>query len=153
MRVWRICRARHAATAFSGEGARRFAGRWHPVGMSVVYTSLSLSLAAMEMLVHLDPAVLPDDLVSLAATVPAEPATCERIGVETLPTDWRRIGLPELQAIGAAWVHAGRSLTLLVPSAVIEGEWNALLNPLHPDMAKLTCDLAKPFFFDARLFR
>ncbi len=152
MQVWRICRALHAATAFSGEGARRFSGRWHPVGVPVVYTSMSLSLAALETFVHLDPLVAPNDLVSLAATLPFEEAACERIPTEKLARDWRRMGNPKLRELGAAWVRSRRSLALLVPSAVVDGEWNALLNPMHPEMPHVSLGSPKPFHFDMRMF-
>ena len=35
--AWRLVRQRHAATAFSGEGARIFEGRWNSAGVPVVY--------------------------------------------------------------------------------------------------------------------
>ena len=153
MRVWRICRARHAATAFSGEGARRVSGRWHPAGVPVVYTSLSLSLAVLETFVHLDPSVMPDDLVWIGATLPGDAEDCERIIERELSSDWRRLDAPELRQIGAEWVRSQRSLALLVPSAVIEGEWNALLNPGHPQAAQIQLEMPRPFQFDARMFR
>ncbi len=153
MQVWRICRARHAATAFSGEGARRVSGRWNPVNLPMVYTSLSLSLAALETFVHLDPSVAPDDLVSIGAPLPGATADCERLSVETLPKDWRRLNQASLQQTGADWVRSGRSLALMVPSAVVEGEWNVLLNPAHPQMAKVLVGEPRPFLFDARMFR
>ena len=75
MRVWRICRARFAAEAFSGSGARRFGGRWNSPGVPMVYASSSLALAAIELFVHLEPAQQPDDLVAIAASLPkGEPA-------------------------------------------------------------------------------
>src|SRR5258705_349554 len=56
--AWRIVKAKHAATAFSGEGAARTGGRWNSRGVPVVYTSSTKSLAALESLVHLNPPVL-----------------------------------------------------------------------------------------------
>jgi len=70
-RVFRICRERFAPEAFSGEGARRFGGRWSSRGVPMVYCSSSLALAAIELFVHLEPNLQPDDLVSIAATLPA----------------------------------------------------------------------------------
>ena len=153
MRVWRICRARHAATAFSGEGARRFSGRWHPAGVSLVYTSLSLSLAALETFVHLDPLVAPNDLVSVAAVLPIRVEDCERLDTDALPADWHRSNHPKLQELGVVWARSQRSLALLVPSAVVHDEWNVLVNPAHPDIIKVKLETSKPFHFDARMFR
>ena len=70
MRIWRICRARFAGEAFSGQGARRFGGRWNSPGVPIVYSSSSLALAAMELFVHLEPNQQPDDLVSIAGFLP-----------------------------------------------------------------------------------
>lgn len=36
------------------------------------------------------------------------------------------------------WTRAQETLALRVPSAVVEQEWNVLLNPLHPDMPHVT---------------
>ena len=52
--AWRIVRARFADSAFDGEGARRYGGRWNSRGTRMVYTAGSQALAALEMLVHLD---------------------------------------------------------------------------------------------------
>ena len=153
MRVWRICRAAHAGSAFSGEGARLFAARWNPVGAPMVYTSLSLSLAAMEVFVHLDLEEQPEDLVSLAAELPVGESDAERVEMKRLPKDWRRVGHPALRLLGAEWVAAGRSLVLLVPSAVVDGEWNALVNPGHPDAKGIRMEAPRAFRFDARMFR
>lgn len=153
MQLWRICRARHTATAFSGEGARRYSGRWHPAGVPVVYTSLSLSLAALETFVHLDPLLAPADLVSMAATLPGKVEDYERISLARLPADWLRPNHPKLQKMGADWVRSAASAALIVPSAVVEGEWTALLNPSHPAMRRLKLSEPRPFQFGERMFR
>jgi RES domain-containing protein len=153
MRVWRICKGRHVATGFSGEGARRFGARWNPAGIPMVYTSLSLSLAVVETFVHLDIAVEPDDLMSISAELPVDETKAERVAIEVLPPDWRTVNHLALRAIGAEWARARRSLALLVPSVVVDGEWNALVNPEHPDARKIKALEAKPFRFDVRMFR
>ena len=52
--AWRIFKPKHEATAFTGEGARLYGGRWNSKGTSMVYAASSQSLAALELLVHLD---------------------------------------------------------------------------------------------------
>ncbi|MEE8586705.1 MAG: RES domain-containing protein, partial [Acidobacteriota bacterium] len=79
--VWRICSRRHAESAFSGEGARRFGGRWNFPGAAMVYASDSLSLAALEMLVHADWQDLPEELVAVRAEAPPQLAAI-RLGVQ-----------------------------------------------------------------------
>ena len=155
MQVWRLTKARHAAAAFSGEGSRLFAARWNPAGVPMVYTSSSLSLAVVEVFVHLDAPEEPD-FVSIAAELPVEAASLEEQRqdiLKRLPADWRNIGNSVTQHIGAEWVAARRSLAMFVPSAVIEGEWNVLVNPAHSDAARIRLGQPKPFHFDSRMFK
>jgi RES domain-containing protein len=156
MKVWRLCRAPYAAEAFSGEGARRFGGRWNSRGVPMVYTSPSLSLAAIELFVHLEPSQTPLDLVCVAAQLPAgEPA--RTIQPSQLPAEWwtdePETGAPTARDLGDAWIRERSSLALMVPSVPIRAEWNVLLNPLHPGMAALQVEPAQPFVFDARMFQ
>ncbi len=135
----------------TGDGARMFPGRWNEAGVPMVYTATSRALAAMEMFVHLDPSVAPDDLVTVEIDAP-EGLTMEVVEVESLPERWRATEL-ETAAIGTAWVRSGRTTMLRVPSAVVEGEWNVLLNPTHQDFSKIHFREPAPFGFDARMFR
>src|ERR1700691_3511927 len=152
MQVWRICRARFAGEAFSGEGARRFGGRWNSRGVPMVYASGSLALAAIELFVHLEPNLQPDDLVSIAATLPAgEPV--RRLEPEELPPDWWTDDFEPLRTIGDKWIREKNSLALWVPSAALRGEWNVLVNPLHPAIAEIKVEEPQAFHFDARMFR
>ena len=121
LRVWRICKLRHAAAALSGEGTRLFAARWNPVGVRMVYTASSLSLALVETFVPLDASQEPGSLVSMEALLPVEEAAVARLEVKSLPKDWKRIDHPALQKLGQEWVRSGRSLALMAPSAVVRG--------------------------------
>jgi RES domain-containing protein len=152
MRVWRICKAKYAHVAFSGEGARLFDARWNFAGTPMVYTSTSLALAAVEFFVHLDPSEAPVGLISLMAEVPDELAT-ERVEIEQLPRDWHRTNHKDLQQLGTDWARSQRSLALIVPSAAVEGEWNVLLNPAHTDFEKVQIDEFRPFHYDERMFK
>jgi len=156
MRIWRICRQPYAAEAFSGEGARRFGGRWNSRGVPMVYASTSLALAAIELFVHLEPGQAPGDLVYLSATLPqGEPARTLH-PVELPPawwTDTAPAGVGPTRELGDAWIASRTSLALLVPSVPIRAEWNVLLNPLHPSIAGLQIEPPQPFVFDARMFQ
>jgi RES domain-containing protein len=152
MRVWRISNAKYAHSAFSGEGARLFDARWNFAGSPMVYTSSSLSLAAIEYFVHLDPSEAPTALVSLMAEVP-DGLAIERIDLAQLPNDWRRVDNRHLQKLGSDWVKSLRSVALIVPSAAVLGEWNVLLNPAHPDFRKIKIGEALPFQYDERMFK
>ena len=151
MRVWRICKGKYANAAFSGEGARLFAGRWNSAGGRMVYCSASLALASLEFFVHLDPSIAPDDLGSMMAEIP-DSVGIDQVDVKGLAPDWRTVDNPELQQIGDAWIQSMRSVGLLVPSAVVDGEWNVLFNPAHSDFSKIYLTEPKKFLFDARMF-
>ena len=149
MRIWRITTAEH--DAFDGEGARRYGSRWTPKGVAVVYASATLSLAALERLVHTDPDLEPLNLV--AVPVDADGIPIESLHAADLPADWRTYPAPEsLARLGAEWVSTARTALLAVPSAVIPHERNYLLNPDHPDSGRLVMGPAEPFGFDPRMW-
>jgi RES domain-containing protein len=126
-------------------------GRWNHANVPIVYCSSSLSLAALEVLVHVDFDDLPSDLVLTRGEL-SDALAVERIDTAALPKNWRAYPGPvELQDLGSAWVSAGRSVALLVPSAVTKGENNVLLNPRHPEIAQLLQSPPEPFEFDSRL--
>lgn len=152
MRLWRICRRRYAREAASGEGARLYGGRWNSRGLSVVYASTSLALAAIETFVNLEPNLQPKDLVSIEGEVPDE-LEVGRLDPRSLPGNWHATRNEALRRFGDEWVRAGRTVALLVPSAAIRGEWNVLANPAHVDFRKIKFGKAKRFAFDARMFR
>jgi RES domain-containing protein len=149
--VWRI--TRDAYQALDGEGARLNGGRWSDEGRAVVYTSQSLSLAALEYLVHVDPLLAPSDLVAMEIELPDDPGV--GAGVEPSqfpPGDWRAYPAPEWQAeLGDLWLTDGTFLWLSVPSAIVPEERNVLVNPAHPDMRRVRVLSTRPFGFDRRL--
>ena len=153
MRVWRICSRRRSRAAFQGEGARLYGGRWNPPGVSVVYTSGSLALAALEVLVNVELQEMPRDLVSIAATIPDE-APAESVEIADLPAGWQRTPAPEyLQLLWADWVRRQNTAVLSVPSAVIPSEHNFLLNPAHRDFKRIKIGKPGTFRFDPRLWK
>ena len=117
----------------------------------MVYCAGSLSLACLESLVHADSRNLPDDLVAVAIDIPDEVAR-KVLATQTLPVNWEQVPGPEsLKAIGTAWVAARQEAVLVVPSAVIPEELNFLINPDHPDTARLGVQAGRPFRFDRGL--
>ena len=149
MRVWRIASA--TTPAFDGEGARRYGGRWTPKGLPATYTSATLSLAALERLVHTDPDVETPELVAIAVDIGAD-VTIHAIDVIHLPSSWRAYPPPEaLTIIGAT--QLSEVAVLSVPSVVIPHERNYVLNPTHRDFVKLTLGKPEPFSFDPRLWK
>jgi RES domain-containing protein len=149
--AFRLCKTRHLKTACSGEGARLYGGRWNSPGNSVVYTSSSLSLATLEVLVHLED---PEVFARLFSWIPIEipPGLVERVDVDGLPAGWKTLEPGRAsQAIGDKWATSFRSAVLAVPSVVTPGEWNYLLNPSHPAFPDIRQGSPRPFAPDPRL--
>jgi RES domain-containing protein len=140
----------HAADTFSGEGPFRYGGRWNPPGVRLVYVAESRSLAAMEVLVHhIGTATFAlTKWVVIPVDVPE--ALIER--PTRVPDAWR-VEPPSrtVQEFGAAWVRAGKNVALLVPSTVVLGEFNCLLNPAHTDYKRIRVGKPESFAFDSRI--
>ncbi len=154
--LWRLVKAKHAASAFDGEGARRFGGRWNERGTAVVYLGGTLSLAALETFVHLTVSDARLAFAAIEAMVPDGPdgVRVAQLTPQGLPGNWRAQPPPsETKAIGSKWVLAGETLLLRVPSVVVPRESNYLLNPAHPDFSRVTIHSPEPFGFDERMWK
>lgn len=149
--VWRLLTARFADSAFTGEGARLYGGRWNRKGVPMIYTAGSQSLATLEILVQDEP--LRARYVMIPVTLPKS-LKIERVTADELPADWRDFAAREhTQAIGSAWARRKSSAVLAVPSAVIPAEHNYLLNPLHPSFSKIEIGEPQDFVTDLRLIK
>ncbi len=148
--LWRLSPGYHVAKAMSGDGAYRRGGRWNPPGVRVVYCADSRSLAVVEVLANVKrPALLGDQAwVLLPIEVPAELAEKP----PRVPDSWRDTPYTlASQNFGAEWVQAGRGAALRVPSVVVPGEFNYLLNPAHAGFKRIKVGKPEPFTFDPRL--
>ena len=126
-------------------------GRWHHRGRPVVYAAQTLSLAALEYLAHLGRRDTKASFVWVQATIPGD-VDVNILDPATLPDHWNTSPpIEATMALGTAWLAASRSAVLKVPSAVIESEFNFLLNPRHPDFARIRVLKPKAFSFDSRL--
>lgn len=151
MLLWRIAREIHVDSALEGVGGLMVSGRWHRRGRPILYTASSAALAALEVLVHVEPLQAPDDLRLLGLDLPDE-LTLEELVPALLPEDWRSVPAPEsTQSIGNAWLERRSSVALRVPSVVVPMETNVLLNPRHPDMTRVRISSNEAFRFDSRL--
>ncbi|MEZ4425866.1 MAG: RES family NAD+ phosphorylase [Gemmatimonadota bacterium] len=149
---WRITKERYADTAFDGEGARRFGGRWNSPGAAVVYASESRALALLEVLAGVGDA----GLLGSYVLIPAEVG--DRFLESVDPTDldpaWaRQPPGPASQAVGDAWLRAATSAALKVPSVLVPGEFNVVLNPAHADFGSIAVGEPIALAVDARLYR
>lgn len=141
MLAWRLCREPFAD--LSGEGARRYGGRWNSPGRPLVYAASSAALAVLEVRVHLDLPLdlLPEDYVLLT------------IELGDAPVDEVRSMPASPQAYGDAWLRERRTPVLQVPSVIVPESPNLLLNPVHPAAAAVAVVQRRRFAFDERLWR
>ncbi len=136
------------ARDLSGTGAMMNGGRWNPKGIRMLYTSQSLSLAALEVIVNLSGEKITKNLYCVELEFPDQLPIEE---LTQLPENWNAFPYSgETTEIGKAFIQSGR-LCLKVPSAIIPSEYNYLLNPLHDDFMKVRFLDARPFILDKRL--
>lgn len=149
--AWRIVKAPFASTAFDGEGARRYGGRWNSVGRLAVYLGGSPAIAALEVLAHnARPMLLVSSFVIIQVGIPEKCLLA--LDPAALKPGWNDPhDTTVCTGIGDAWLESGASLALRVPSAVLPLEHNVLVNVLHPDFEKLEVGRPQPFTFDPRL--
>ena len=126
-------------------------GRWNSRGNFVVYTAASRSLACLENLVHRDSSGLRHLFSVLTINIPAG-IKIKNIYERDLPEGWTTAGkIAVTRKLGNDWLSAGKTAILKVPSAIITGEFNYLLNPAHLDFNKIRITGIQPFNFDQRL--
>jgi len=138
---------------FDGEGAFRFGGRWNSRGVRILYTAGSLSLAVLEMLVHLNN----EEILLSYSFATAEFDESLILPIEefrTLPENWSVSPPPlQIQRIGDEWAEAQASVVLKVPTSVLPVEFNYLINIRHPEITKIKLGMPQPFTFDKRLYK
>lgn len=148
--AWRIFKGKHTASAFTGDCARRFGGRWNSKGTAVIYTAGTASLAILELLVHLSSHQLLETYRLCEVTFDDE--LVQAIVSADLPPNWRSDPAPlELRQLGDQWIAGESSAVLRVPSVIVETEVNYLLNPAHPDFRSIHIGRPSPYQFDPRL--
>lgn len=146
--AFRITRAPYAD--LTGEGARLAGGRWNRPGRAAVYASESRALCALESLVHMRPNRVPPDLVLLRIDIP-ESVSQETWTANKLPKGWTGIGDDATRDRGDAWLESAQAAVLWAPSAIVQQEMNAIINPMHPDHRNMRIAESTPFTFDPRL--
>ncbi len=152
MRVYRIAKTKYIRD-LSGTGARIYGGRWNKKGVGILYTSENRALATVEYLVHMPPSIVPAELSIATIQIPDDISPKE-ILISDLPANWRNYPAPnELAELCTQWALSTETLLLRVPSAAVEGEFNILINPLHPDMNHVTISRVEAYRFDERLLR
>lgn len=150
MHVYRISKSRYIKD-LTGSGARLNGGRWNPKGINMIYTSSTKALATVEFLVHIPISIIPKNLSIATIEISDNEIPGE---LKKLPNNWRQYPAPpKLQDMGREWISSNRSLLLRVPSAVVDDEFNILINPNHPNMRNVKIIKIQLYFFNERLVK
>jgi RES domain-containing protein len=148
--AWRITKKKYVDNAFSGEGAKIFGGRWNPVGYPTVYVAQNLSLAILELIVHLTD----DSDITRFVAIPVafDRSLVHVLPQSQLPENWFDLPISEQsQMVGKKWHERKQSVLLQVPSSVVPTESNFLINPLHPQFAQLEIGSPQSLCIDQRI--
>lgn len=149
MIIYRLTNGDHIKD-LSGTGAKLYGGRWNSIGLHAIYTTENISLAILEILVHLKKYNCPADYHLLTISIPdsIKPLT---ISTEKLKKNWKDDPTYS-QFMGDEFLKTKQSLILKVPSVIVEQENNFLLNPAHADATKIKIVSSRLFEFDKRLY-
>ena len=150
MRVHRVFQSRFKEDALTGNGAKRFGGRWNPKGVAAIYTSEHLSIAVLEIVVHTDPSVLRVPHWSLALDIPDR--LVSTLDASALPPNWQAPEAADLlQEIGEVHLDAEETLGFAVASALLPYERNVVLNPNHVQFDRVRVVRSEALPIDPRL--
>lgn len=158
MILYRFSRKEHGGD-LSGKGAELYGGRWNSKGVPVVYCAETRALAVTEIIAYTPPGLIPEGYVLNIIEVPEEnsseesPSYCS-LAPETLPENWKKYPHgKETKQLGDALLKERKCLLIQVPSALVSGEFNYLLNPQHPNFSQVKVLEVLPFNFNERLFK
>jgi len=151
MIVYRLCKTKYAGD-LTGKGAEMAGGRWNSKGTAMLYTSQTRALCTTEIAVHAPLGIIPLDYSLIAIEIPEH--SILTISIDSLQPDWKSFPhSSSTQATGDKFVTDNEFLVLKVPSAVVQGEFNFLLNTKHPDFHQVKIVQTETFEFDKRLFK
>jgi RES domain-containing protein len=156
VKLWRIAAETrsYAADDLSGAGSAVAPGRWNMDGEPVVYSAPTRAIAVLETSAHVDSSGLPLNRFLIEIDVP-ESVWADRVqvAIDSLPEAWCAIPAGMASArVGSGWLASLRSAILIVPSVIVPEESAALINPRHPDGARLSAKVVRKFEYDL-LFR
>ena len=143
---YRVVKRKYLDSAFDGEGARIYGGRWNSKGMQIVYTSNSLALCSLEIFIHLPSYRLLAEYIYMTISFDSELVT-----KVSLMDGWDERPVSKIaQTIGNQWVKECQSAVLKVPSVLMPDGHNYLININHPDFYNIKIGRPLPLLFDTR---
>lgn len=151
MRVFRLSKQKYASE-LSGKGAAMFGNRWNSKGVEIIYTAQSRALAMAEVAVHVTLATLPSDFVMIEIDIP-DSLKIDELNPDDLKEDWNNHPhTRSTQKLGDDFIDSKTFCVYKVPSAVVKGDFNYLINPHHKDAKRIKIKSTTPFPFDKRIF-
>jgi len=151
MQVFRLSRKKYAPQ-LSGIGASKSGNRWNSKAIEIIYCSASRALAMAEVSVHISLATLPKDFVMMEINIPAN-ISIQTLKEKDLPKNWNDFPHNfQTQKIGDDFIYSKKACILKVPSAVVKGDYNYLINPHHQDFHNIKILSISAFPFDRRIF-
>lgn len=152
MKVFRLSHHKYSKD-LSGKGAEKTGGRWNSKGNALIYTSESRALCTTEIAVHTPLGNLPVGYELITIEIPAS-VNIHELAFSKLPADWKsHPHSHSTQIIGDKFIKDGKYLVMKVPSAVVKGDFNFIINPFHPSIRKIKITSIESFEFDMRLFK
>ena len=152
MRVFRLSKRKYSKE-FNGKGAAKSGNRWNSKGTEIIYTAESRALAMAEVAVHLTIATLPRDYVMIEIEIPNN-IKVKELDLKVLDEDWNNHPPNSItQKIGDNFIDSIDECLLKVPSAVVQGDFNYLINQYHSDFKKIKIIEITDFPFDKRIFK
>jgi RES domain-containing protein len=129
-----------------------FGQRWNPPGLPAIYTGTSFALCLVEILVHANRKSPPSAARFVEASAPDD-VSRETVDPVLLPGWDDPHDASVAQAFGRDWIRSRRSALLVVPSVVTAGrDANVIVNPDHPDSARISVGPETAVALDRRLF-
>lgn len=151
MIVYRLVRSKYKKD-LSGKGAAKSGGRWNSKGVSVLYTSESRALCTAEAAVHIGLGNVPDDYYLVTIEI-KDDASIKELKQTELPRDWKSFPHPDsTQQLGDEFISENKFLILKVPSVVVQGDFNYIVNPAHKEKKLIRIVKSERFVFDSRMF-
>ncbi len=148
MLVYRLTKAKYK-DSLSGKGAAIMGGRWNSPGVEIIYAASNRALAMSEVAVHVTFEMMPDNYWMMEIELP----DANHDKVTDLPDKWNAFPYAEAtRVVGDRFVLEQKALAIKVPSAVVQGEWNILINPNHKKFNQVKIVKVEPFSLDRRLF-
>ncbi|OFX60625.1 MAG: RES superfamily protein [Bacteroidetes bacterium GWA2_30_7] len=152
MIVFRLCKKKHSSD-LTGKGAEKSGGRWNSKGTAMIYTCESRALCTAEIAVHSPLGIVPADYVIITIKIPDNIEIFE-LDIKNLKEDWKLFPHSHsTQLIGDKFISENKYFVMKVPSVVVQGDFNYLINPFHDDFKLLKILNINDFEFDSRLFK